>query len=67
MPRVQSESATVSDLHVGRRVVGSWTLDFTPHAESNVVANGPGTQSLKSILVNSATRGTLILVWALQS
>lgn len=67
MLQVQTESAKVSDLQRGRRLVGSWTLDLTPHAGRNVVPRGPSTQSLKSILGDSATRKMLILVWSLQS
>ena len=41
MLQVQGESAKVSDLQLGRRLVGSWTLDLTPHAGRNVVPRGP--------------------------
>ena len=33
MIQVQAESAAIVDLHVGRRLVGSWTLDLKPRAE----------------------------------
>jgi hypothetical protein len=67
MLRVQAEGAAVSGLHVGRRLVGSWTLDLNLRAERNVVPGGPGAQSLEPVLIDSAARGMLILVWALQS
>jgi hypothetical protein len=63
---VQAQGAAVSDLHIGRRLVGSWTLDLKSRAERNVVLSGPGAQSLDPSLIDSPARGKLILVWALQ-
>jgi hypothetical protein len=66
MLRVQAERAAVSGLQVGRKLVGSWTLDLKPRAERNVVPSGPGAQSLDPILIDSAARATLILIWNLE-
>jgi len=56
----------VSGLHVGRRPVGSWTLDLKPPVKRNVVPAGSGAKSLELSPIDPAGRQTLILVWALQ-
>jgi len=55
-----------SGLHVGRRLVGSWTLDLNPPVKRNVVPTGSGAESLELSLIDPAGRQALILVWALQ-
>jgi hypothetical protein len=66
MRQLQVEGAAVSGLHIGRKLVGSWTLDVKAGAKK-CVPSGPGAQSFKSTPIDPAARGTLILVWALQS
>jgi hypothetical protein len=66
MRQLQTEGAAVSELHIGRMLVGSWTLDVKPGVR-NCVPSGPGAPCFKSTPIDSAARSTLILVWALQS
>ena len=56
----------VSGLRVGRRLVGSWTLDLKPPVKRNVVPTGSGAESLELSLIDPAGRQTLILVRTLQ-
>ena len=65
MRQLQVEGAAVSELHIGRKLVGSWTLDVKAGVKK-CVPSGPGSV-FKSTPIDSAARGTLILVWALQS
>lgn len=69
MLRAQPDSAAVavSGSLFERALVGSWTLDLNPPAQKNVLPSGPGAQSFEPKLIDSARRGTLILVWNLQS
>jgi hypothetical protein len=62
MRQLQVEGAAVSELHIGRKLVGNWTLDLKPRVR-NFLPSGPGGQSLKPIPLDSAARGRLILVW----
>ena len=67
MLRTLPESEAVSGLHVGRRLVGSWTLDLKPSVERNVVRTGSGAESLELSPIDPAGRQMLILVCTLQS
>ena len=66
MVRAERNTVTVSDLNVGRKLVGSWTLDLDPPTQRNLVAGEPGAQ-LEANRIDSAGRRTLILAWSLQS
>ncbi len=65
MLRTQHESVAVNGLHVGRRLVGGWTLDLTPPVKRNVVPTGLG-EPLEFSPIDPAGRQTPILVWTLQ-
>ncbi len=67
MLQVHTENAAISDLHVGRKLVGRWLLELKPRAARNVGPSGPGAQWREPKLIDSAAKGTLTLVWALQS
>jgi hypothetical protein len=62
MRQLQVEGAAVSELHIGRKLVGRLKAGV-----KKCVPSGPGAQSFKSTPIDSAARGALILVWALQS
>lgn len=62
MRQLQAQGAAASELHIGERLVGIWTLDLKPRVR-NFLPSGLGVQSLKRIPLDSAARGRLILVW----
>ncbi len=64
--RAQSEIVAVSGFHVGRRLVGSWTLDLEPPVKRNGVAAGSRAESLELGAIGPTVHETLILVWTLQ-
>jgi len=57
----------VSGLRVGRRLVGSWTVDLKPPVKGNVVPAGSGAESLELSPIDPAGHQTLTLAWTLQS
>jgi hypothetical protein len=67
MLRTLPESEAVCGSHVGRRLVGSWTLDLKPSVERNVVRTGSGAESLELSPIDPAGRQMLILVCTLLS
>jgi|GEM_PF-4777795 len=67
MLRTQPESVAVFGLHVGRRLVGGWTLDLKPPVKRNAVPTGSGAESLELSPIDPAGHQTLILAWTLQS